>query len=173
MLDGSSSNVDTSTAHNLHLHAPTTAQNGTSSSPPPTQPSNPSPTDDANKYRPFRLIETEILSNLRSLIFSTTEEDLNTTTTTMMAGALTLALAYINKQTQEYNEFHGGGGGDRGGNDGREPERRTMLQNRILVLSVSGDLAFQYIPIMNCIFAAQRSVKPPPRPFPSSPSPPN
>ncbi|KAI9722051.1 MAG: hypothetical protein M1812_002011 [Candelaria pacifica] len=133
------------------------APNGTASSPPGPQPHNPPITsDDANKYRPFRLIEHEILTNLRSLIFSTSEDDLTSTTTTMMAGALTLALAYINKQTQEYNEFHGGGSGDRGGNDGREPERRTMLQSRILVLSVSGDLAFQYIPIMNCIFAAQR-----------------
>ncbi len=168
MLDGSSTSADTSDKQHHNLHAPTTAQNGTSSSPPPAHPPSPSPTDDANKYRPFRLIETEILSNLRSLIFSTTEEDLSATTTTMMAGALTLALAYINKQTQEYNEFHGGGGGDRGGNDGREPERRTMLQSRILVLSVSGDLAFQYIPIMNCIFAAQRSVNPPPLPRPSN-----
>ncbi|KAI9770064.1 MAG: RNA polymerase II transcription factor B subunit 4, partial [Candelina submexicana] len=142
------------TPRNPH-HTVANADAPQASSPPPTQP--PATSDDANKYRPFRLIETEILTNLRSLIFSTTEEDLTSTTTTMMAGALTLALAYINKQTQEYNEFHGGGGGDRGGNDGREPERRTMLQSRILVLSVSGDLAFQYIPIMNCIFAAQRS----------------
>ncbi|KAI9821964.1 MAG: General transcription factor IIH subunit 3 [Pycnora praestabilis] len=115
--------------------------------------------DDANKYRPFRLVEDEVMANLRSLMENTTEADLQNSSTTMMAGALTLALAYINKQTLEYNETNGGAmdtHGDRGGNDGREHEAKKSLQSRILVLSVSGDLAFQYIPVMNCIFAAQR-----------------
>jgi transcription initiation factor TFIIH subunit 3 len=35
-------------------------------------------------------------------------------------------------------------------------ETPTGLQSRILVVSVSGDLAHQYIPIMNTTFAAQR-----------------
>ncbi|KAI9772535.1 MAG: RNA polymerase II transcription factor B subunit 4 [Geoglossum simile] len=115
--------------------------------------------DDANKYRPFRLIEDEVMANLRTLIDSTTESDLRGTSTTMMAGALTLALAYINREIQAYEEIGGGvSGGDgssvAGGADATEG--KPGIQSRILVLSVSGDLAFQYIPIMNCIFAAQR-----------------
>ncbi|KAI9787194.1 MAG: RNA polymerase II transcription factor B subunit 4 [Geoglossum umbratile] len=113
--------------------------------------------DDANKYRPFRLIEDEVMTNLRALIDSTTESDLQGTSTTMMAGALTLALTYINRETQAYEESGGVSGGNdpgvAGGSD--DTEGKPGMQSRILVLSVSGDLAFQYIPIMNCIFAAQ------------------
>ena len=119
-------------------------------------------TDDANKYRPFRLIEDEVMTNLRALIDSTTESDLQGTSTTMMAGALTLALAYINRETQAYEETGGGiSGGDGSGivGGGDATEGKPGIQSRILVLSVSGDLAFQYIPIMNCIFAAQRKVR--------------
>jgi transcription initiation factor TFIIH subunit 3 len=119
--------------------------------------------DDANKYRPFRLVEDEVMANLRALIDSTTESDLRDTSTTMMAGALTLALAHINRETLAYEE-NGGGGGVSGGGSSVTPglsdaiEGKPGMQSRILVLSVSGDLAFQYIPIMNCIFAAQRKV---------------
>ncbi|KAI9862116.1 MAG: RNA polymerase II transcription factor B subunit 4 [Trichoglossum hirsutum] len=115
--------------------------------------------DDANKYRPFRLVEDEVMTNLRALFDSTTESDLRSTSTTMMAGALTLALAYTNRETLAYEESGGGASGRddasaSGGPDGAEG--KPGMQSRILVLSVSGDLAFQYIPIMNCIFAAQR-----------------
>jgi transcription initiation factor TFIIH subunit 3 len=110
--------------------------------------------DNANKYRPFALIEDSLLTSLRELISTTAEADISTTTTSQMAGALTLALAYINKATINYT--------------GISTETKTTqtavdtneapmgLQSRILVVSVSGDLAHQYIPIMNTTFAAQR-----------------
>jgi len=107
--------------------------------------------DDANKYRPFALIEDSLLRSLRDLASSTTESDISTTTTTQMAGALTLALSYINKATLAYS--------DSDSTDTPSTLERdvpTRLQSRILVLSVSGDLAHQYIPIMNTTFAAQR-----------------
>ncbi|KAH0563261.1 hypothetical protein GP486_002172 [Trichoglossum hirsutum] len=115
--------------------------------------------DNANKYQPFRLVEDEVMANLRALIDSTTESDLRGTSTTMMAGALTLALAYINRETLAYEESGGGVSGGKGASISEGPdaaEGKPGMQSRILVLSVSGDLAFQYIPIMNCIFAAQR-----------------
>jgi transcription initiation factor TFIIH subunit 3 len=118
--------------------------------------------DDANKYRPFRLVEDEVMTNLRALFDSTTESDLRSTSTTMMAGALTLALAYTNRETLAYEESGGGTSGrdDAGASGGPDgAEGKPGMQSRILVLSVSGDLAFQYIPIMNCIFAAQRKVR--------------
>jgi transcription initiation factor TFIIH subunit 3 len=34
--------------------------------------------------------------------------------------------------------------------------QQKRVKARILVLSASGDLAFQYIPMMNCIFSAQK-----------------
>jgi transcription initiation factor TFIIH subunit 3 len=110
--------------------------------------------DNANKYRPFALIEDSLLSSLRELISTTTEADISTTTTTQMAGALTLALAYINKATINYSGVTTDTKTAPTGID--TTEAPIGLQSRILVVSVSGDLAHQYIPIMNTTFAAQR-----------------
>ncbi|KAG4415160.1 hypothetical protein IFR04_011703 [Cadophora malorum] len=109
--------------------------------------------DNANKYRPFALIEDTLLTSLRELIASTTESDVRTTTTTQMAGALTLALSYINKASTAYS---GISTDDKPVAVNAETADAVGLQSRILVVSVSGDLAHQYIPIMNTTFAAQR-----------------
>jgi len=110
--------------------------------------------DDANKYRPFALIESSLIVSLRELIATTSETEVATTNTTQMAGALTLALSYINKATVLYSDTTSS---SKPATTGMEaPENTTGLQSRILVLSVSGDLAHQYIPIMNTTFAAQR-----------------
>ena len=109
--------------------------------------------DDANKYQPFALIENSILASLRNLISTTTESDISTTSATQMAGALTLALSYINKATVNYSDT----GSSKPAPTGLEAtDTPTGLQSHILVVSVSGDLAHQYIPIMNTTFAAQR-----------------
>jgi transcription initiation factor TFIIH subunit 3 len=113
---------------------------------------------DANKYRPFALIEHDLLTSLRELISTTTEQDISATTTTQMAGALTLALSYINKAVITYSDsgINSNTKPDTGISDGSAQEAPEGLQSRIFVLSVSGDLAHQYIPIMNTTFAAQR-----------------
>ncbi|PQE05192.1 Transcription factor Tfb4 protein [Rutstroemia sp. NJR-2017a BBW] len=113
------------------------------------------PADDANKYRPFALIENALLTTLRNLISTTTETEVSTTTTTQMAGALTLALSYINKCTVAYSDTTPTASKP-SATDLSNPNTVTGLHSRILVLSVSGDLAHQYIPIMNTTFAAQR-----------------
>ncbi|KAH7346500.1 TFIIH subunit Tfb4/p34 [Rhexocercosporidium sp. MPI-PUGE-AT-0058] len=109
--------------------------------------------DNANKYRPFALIEDSLLTSLRELIATTTEDDVGTTTTTQMAGALTLALSYINKASTTYS---GVTSEQKPAGPNAESKDVVGLQSRILVVSVSGDLAHQYIPIMNTTFAAQR-----------------
>ncbi|KAE8149138.1 TFIIH subunit Tfb4/p34 [Aspergillus avenaceus] len=117
-----------------------------------------------NKYRPFRIVEEQVTQNLRELMESTSGADIQGTNSTMMAGALTLALSHINRSSIAWAEAHGAdmaaAGGDvppTGGSTGTD----TMgegLQSRILIVSVSGatDSAHQYIPIMNAIFACQR-----------------
>lgn len=122
-----------------------------------------------SKYRPFRIVEEQVTRNLHQLLDSTRDEDLQTTASTMMAGALTLALSHINRRTIAWDEAHGGadpsdpssatrtsGGGP--GNSGREDASTEGLQSHILIISVSSstDSAHQYIPIMNGIFACQR-----------------
>ncbi|KAF7189614.1 General transcription and DNA repair factor IIH subunit tfb4 [Pseudocercospora fuligena] len=124
--------------------------------------------DDANKYRPFAHIEHAITTNLRRLISSTSAEALQSTPATMMAGALTRALAYISKQSQKlpsgtassqqfnYSDPNSVAGGNEASSGTNQGHNMLGLTSRILILSVSGDLADQYIPIMNSIFACQR-----------------
>ena len=125
------------------------------------------PQDDANKYRPFAHIEHSLLSNLRRLVDTTTTNALSSTPATMMAGALTLALSYISKQTAalpaattsvqfNYSDPTSVAGGNELSADGSKGQASMGLSSRLLILSVSGDLANQYIPIMNSIFACQR-----------------
>jgi transcription initiation factor TFIIH subunit 3 len=82
-------------------------------------------------YRQFREVNEGILSELDRLLSETTHVK---RLRTAVSGALSLALTYINKVC---------------GQDAR-------MSARILLISVSGDLSSQYIPTMNCIFAAQK-----------------
>lgn len=116
------------------------------------------------KYRPFRLVEEELLRNLSTLLSNTDHSTISSTTPTMVAGALTLALSYINRQICALGESSGGATntGDSGPKNGSsrtaDANNKDVLHSRILLISVSPshDLAHQYIPIMNSIFACQR-----------------
>nr|POF02401.1 rna polymerase ii transcription factor b subunit 4 [Quercus suber] len=124
------------------------------------------PPDDANKYRPFAQTEHALLSGLRRLMGRTTGEAISASPSTMLAGALTLALAHISKQSvalpdsNTTSHFNYSDPTAVGSNElSADPARSRAslsLTARILVLSVSGDLADRYIEIMNCIFACQR-----------------
>lgn len=126
------------------------------------------PPDDANKYRPFAHIEQAVLSNIQNLMKNTTPDAISSTPPTMMAGALTMALTYISKQvsaagsTTSRTEFNfsdpssAAGGNELNNSKDGTGQTTQGLTSRILILSVSGDLANQYIPIMNSIFACQR-----------------
>lgn len=119
----------------------------------------------AAKYLPFKQVETEVTRGLEELFAATTPSDLSSTSSSMVAGALTLALSYINRQTLAYQETHGGGSNDNdpssannASNGPSADNPPTTLSSRILLLSVSSTTssASQYIPIMNSIFACQR-----------------
>lgn len=143
----------------LYPTAPSTsttpATNGTSNDTPHSS------ANDANKYRPFRLIEDEVLSNLRNLLDTTTPDEVAGSTTTLLAGALTLALSYINKTTLSLTSSTAAAAAAAANADTsaaqENPGDNVALTSRILIVSTSGDLASQYIPLMNLIFAAQHS----------------
>ncbi|KAJ5713373.1 uncharacterized protein N7483_010554 [Penicillium malachiteum] len=123
-----------------------------------------------NKYRPFRLVEEQVTRNLKELLEPTGGDDIQGNTSTMLAGALTLALSNINRRTIAWADEHGGpdledgageGNGKRtgpGSSNRYADNDSERLQSRILIVSVSGstDSAHQYIPVMNSIFACQR-----------------
>lgn len=115
--------------------------------------------ESANKYRPFAVVENAILRNLAKLLDETNENHLAAIPTTLIGGALSLALTHINKQTilhaptaatAESLSLAALADSENAHVD------RVPLTSRILIVSVSGDLANQYIPVMNSIFAAQR-----------------
>lgn len=97
-------------------------------------------------------------ASFRRLMANTTPDMLAGTNETMMAGALSLALTYINRLCLAAEDHTGGNtGGNRTANGTRDVDM-TSMNARILVLSVSGDLSTQYVSMMNSIFAAQRKV---------------
>ncbi|CAK7218811.1 RNA polymerase II transcription factor B subunit 4 [Sporothrix curviconia] len=139
-----------------------------------------SPPSSANKFPQFREIETTLLKSVGDLVTSTTERDLEETTT-LLSGALTLALAHINKTAilipaaaaaadgkgapggqGVSNTGKGAGGGAGAGaagdasknGSGSSSSDEVGLHARILVISVSDSSPAQYIPTMNAVFAA-------------------
>lgn len=131
------------------------------------------PVDDANKYRPFAALERAINTNLNRLMDITEASSLASSTTTMTAGALTLALAHISKQTTSSTTASHAGtaqsgfnysdpNSTAGGNDltstmaGGGSGQSGTATSRVLIVSTSPDNSAQYIPLMNSIFAAQR-----------------
>ncbi|KAF2447720.1 RNA polymerase II transcription factor B subunit 4 [Karstenula rhodostoma CBS 690.94] len=114
--------------------------------------------DNPNKYRPFANVETAILSNFAKLMEGTKESHLAATPTTLIGGALSLALSYIAKATLVNSPTTSNTEEAMLAIADPEATRTSYvsLASRILIVSVSGDLANQYIPVMNSIFAAQR-----------------
>jgi transcription initiation factor TFIIH subunit 3 len=120
----------------------------------------------ANMYRPFRTVEEQVTENVKELLASTNAADVQSTTSTMMAGALTLALSHINRRSMTWAETHGAVNldaahaptGSAAAAVSSSGNANMGLQSRILIISVSSstDSAHQYIPIMNGIFACQR-----------------
>ncbi|KAK2806428.1 hypothetical protein FQN50_005845 [Emmonsiellopsis sp. PD_5] len=135
-----------------------------------------------NKYRPFRLVEEQLTANLSALLSTTQPSDISATASTMMAGALTLALSHINRESLAHAEAHGTSNPDTSTAHHHQHHTShpssslppppgthhpsiststtptTPLSSRVLILSTSSTTtsAHQYIPIMNSIFACQR-----------------
>ncbi|KAK3304391.1 transcription factor Tfb4-domain-containing protein [Chaetomium strumarium] len=122
----------------------------------------------ANKYPQFAQIENSVLTSLRALIDDTTAADLSATTP-QISGALTLALAHINKTALSFtasataaNATATGAPKTAGTAVGAAPVASTStsagglagLHARILIISVSDSSPAQYIPTMNAVFAA-------------------
>ncbi|KAI2616266.1 transcription factor Tfb4 [Hypoxylon sp. NC1633] len=122
----------------------------------------------ANKFPQFAQVETSILTSLRALIDSTSPSDLRPTT--LISGALTLALSYINKTSSAFapaktspdpanpNSAAAGVGTSTNTTSASPTASSTAtLHSRILVLSVSDSEPAQYIATMNAVFAASHA----------------
>ncbi|KAI8593556.1 RNA polymerase II transcription factor B subunit 4 [Geranomyces variabilis] len=94
------------------------------------------PSKPANVYKQFFDVDRAVVSKLKELVDDTRSNSVDHENRSMVAGSLALALSYINR-IKRANE-------------------NNTVQSRILILSISPDLPSQYIPTMNCIFAAQK-----------------
>ncbi|KAI8149159.1 TFIIH subunit Tfb4/p34 [Fennellomyces sp. T-0311] len=93
----------------------------------------------ANMYPNFQFVTDQIVASLQELLSDTDVSFLqkDSGTASMITGAFSMALCYINRVTKNDEVGH--------------------IKPRILILSLSADSAFQYIPLMNCIFSAQKA----------------
>ncbi|KAK1836163.1 RNA polymerase II transcription factor B subunit 4 [Podospora conica] len=106
----------------------------------PARPPRPSP----NKLPSFAHIESCLLTSLRALLTSTPSTP-SLPTTTQISGALTLALAHINKTALALGDAT---------TASTPTSAAAGLHARVLILSVSDSPPSQYIPTMNAVFAA-------------------
>lgn len=109
--------------------------------------------DDANFYRPFALISSVLRDSLVYLFEQTTATSLQSNYTTHLAGALTLALTHINRQTLALSTDNSTSNNN---SSTLATNPKSPLSARILILSASSASPAQYISFMNTIFAAQR-----------------
>lgn len=96
---------------------------------------------DSNTYQTFRIVNDAIAKGLRdSRIYEEQLQEGMQDKPIAFSSALSKALCHINRIEKD--------------------DVTPPLKARILVLSVSGETSTQYIPIMNCIFAAQKAAIP-------------
>ncbi|KAJ9144848.1 Transcription factor Tfb4 [Coniochaeta hoffmannii] len=120
-------------------------------------------TTSANKFPQFAAIESSLLTSLRSLVESTDPSDLSSPTT-LISGALTLALTHINKTSLSLAPakaaFETSTSLSGSTNRVIVPQLSGAIAGihaRILVVSVSDSAPEQYIPTMNAVFAASHA----------------
>ncbi|KAI9492707.1 TFIIH subunit Tfb4/p34 [Zychaea mexicana] len=97
---------------------------------------------DANMYPNFQFVTDQIVASLQELLSDTDASFLDKAsgTSSLITGAFSMALCYIHRVTKNDELGH--------------------IKPRILILSLSPDSAAQYIPLMNCIFSAQKAAIP-------------
>ncbi|PKS10418.1 hypothetical protein jhhlp_002169 [Lomentospora prolificans] len=110
----------------------------------------PLPMGSANKYPLFAQVEAAVTSSIRKISAASTHSDLGQVTT-KLSGALTMALASINRASQSLSSTK------TSADDTAKSSVSSGLRGiraRILVVSVSDSQPSQYIPTMNAVFAA-------------------
>ncbi|KXJ96309.1 TFIIH subunit Tfb4/p34 [Microdochium bolleyi] len=111
----------------------------------------------ANKYPLFAQIESTIMEAIRGLMAETTAADIEGSTTTLISGALTMALAFINKTSLAYEPSKASSDPNEQATAAIAQQKAPNLHSRMLVVSVSDSDPAQYIPTMNAVFAASHS----------------
>lgn len=114
---------------------------------------------------PFKHIDDAVFSGVRDMMREAcTAESLDHPKTVGIVRALALALCHINRLTALSKLGEGQSEldtSDAGHKRQRNQAASTAFRYRILVLSATPDTSSQYVPMMNCIFSAQKQVRHP------------
>ncbi|GAA5885101.1 hypothetical protein JCM3774_002318, partial [Rhodotorula dairenensis] len=97
---------------------------------------------DANTYQQFRQVDERIRAGVKQMMDALPQDPDGTSN---LVGALSMALCHVNRLNSS----------DAFGAAAASSLRRA--KPRIVILSVTQDASTQYVPIMNCIFTAQKN----------------
>ncbi|KAL8850372.1 MAG: hypothetical protein Q9221_004692 [Calogaya cf. arnoldii] len=109
---------------------------------------------EANHYRPFLTLQQTLLSSLTHLLTSHPPPPQNPSIA--LSGALTLALTYHNRLLTSLSTKNKTPSATTTTTTTTTQPTSQYLQTRILLISLTGSLSAQYIPLTNTIFACQR-----------------
>lgn len=117
------------------------------------------PSANANKYRPFAVVEASVLSRIQTLLAHTDPKEVEESgDTCALAGPVSLALTYINRLNSALAPAVASAAPTPAEQAAQARTAGGALAARILIVSVSAaDLAGQYIPLTNAMFAAQHA----------------
>ncbi|POY70699.1 hypothetical protein BMF94_6282 [Rhodotorula taiwanensis] len=96
---------------------------------------------DANTYQQFRQVDERIRTGVKDMMRDMPEQPDGTSN---LVGALSMALCHVNRLNSS-DTF------------GASSASLKKAKPRIVILSVTQDASTQYVPIMNCIFTAQKN----------------
>ncbi|GAA5915591.1 TFIIH/NER complex subunit TFB4 [Sporobolomyces salmoneus] len=105
---------------------------------------------ESNVYQSFRVVDENVVKGVKALVKELPAVDAETEesprTGVNLVGALSMALCPIASSSSTSN-----------GTKSSSENSNVRVQPRILILSVTPDEPSQYVPIMNCIFTAQKT----------------
>ncbi|GAA5988653.1 hypothetical protein JCM5350_003836 [Sporobolomyces pararoseus] len=119
---------------------------------------------DSNIYQSFRVVDENVVKGVKKLIKdlppAESESDSPPRKGVNLVGALSMALCHINRLSLSSSSSatvatSTASTSNASGSSGESSNVR--VQPRILILSVTPDEPAQYVPIMNCIFTAQKT----------------
>ncbi|PWN47393.1 transcription factor Tfb4 [Violaceomyces palustris] len=112
---------------------------------------------DANTYQHFRHVDNAVLQGIRKMAREVSEKDQTDTASNQatlgIVSAMSQALCQLNRLTMTDQT------GSEQSLSGKTPgtlAAKSSMSSRILILSATPDASTQYIPMMNCIFGAQK-----------------
>ncbi|GAA5895590.1 hypothetical protein JCM6882_000347 [Rhodosporidiobolus microsporus] len=104
---------------------------------------------DSNIYQQFRIVDERLAEGVKEMMGEMPEEADGGVN---LVGALSMALCHINRLSTSADVSFASTSAS-----SAQPGGSRRAKPRIVILSVTPDASSQYVPIMNCIFTAQKS----------------